>query len=147
MKKNFLLHYIFAQPNRTTFSSQNKKRVIVENEADLELDFRDKCIDVMESFNYFCKNNSKNFCHLFLPMNENYTRPSETVHGDLSCGLLQIMLFNFTRDNFKTYSKKYIDLINELNGEDVFENYNIWIRKNQEQHSHTLFIPDYKIEY
>jgi hypothetical protein len=139
MKKDILLHYIFTQPNTTSFSGSNKKKVIIENERDRDLDFRDKCIDVLESFKYFCKNNSENFYHLFLPMNENCTRISEPMNIDLSCGIMQLILFNFTNDNFKNYSKKYIDLINELNGKDIFEEFDIWIREGAEHYSHASF--------
>lgn len=141
MKKDILLHYIFVQPNITTFSSQNKKRVIVENETNYELDFRDKCINVIESFNSYCTKNSNKFYHLFLPINEVSTRPADIFYDDPYNGITQIMLYNFTNENFNSYAKKYRELLKEINNEDMFELFDIWLRKNEEQYSHIHFTP------
>jgi len=100
----------------------------------------------LDNFKSQAPENFERYYHIVLPNYDNHRRGFETTpttQGE-NKNLLQILVYNFSGNNWDTFFKKYRNFLHSINGEEFKENYEFIVTETIDWHgSYVNIVPEY----
>lgn len=137
-------------PTKLHFSGDlTNKRILLCEKKDSNIESFDFISQVyLDNFKSQAPENFERYYHFILPNYDSHRRGFEAAPTTIIQGknkkLLQILLYNFSRDNWDAFFKKYRNFLNSINGEELEKDYEFIVTETIDHYDNYVnIIPEY----